>query len=266
MTSKLFLLFFIGLTLMVAGCSDEPPPAKKAASQQQPAPSPPPAPAPAPAPKPAARSAVWPFLSEDAPVGGLAENLTAKNYLLIFDGSGSMQDKKCSGNSQKIEVAKKAVTAWSKSIPANANLGLFAFHNLGTLTLPLATGNRDAFNQAIGQIQAGGKTPLSDAIIYAYNTFTEQGQRQLGYGEYTIVVVTDGYANSISRLNDVVGKVLSRSPIIIYSIGFCIGEEHSLNQPGRTIYKSADNPEQLQKGLQEVLAESESFDEDAFTR
>lgn len=264
MTSKLFLLFFIGLMLMGAGCSDEPPPAKQAGGQQQPAPSPPPPPAPA--PKPAAQSAVWPFLSEDAPVGDLAENLTAKNYLLIFDGSGSMQDKKCSGDRQKIEVAKKAVAVWSKNIPANANLGLFAFHNLGTLSLPLAAGNRDAFNQAIGQIQAGGKTPLSDAMIYAYNTFTEQGQRQLGYGEYTIVVVTDGYANSISRLNDVVDKVLSRSPITIYSIGFCIGEAHSLNQPGRTIYKSADNPQQLQTGLQEVLAESESFDEDAFTR
>jgi uncharacterized protein with von Willebrand factor type A (vWA) domain len=158
------------------------------------------------------------------------------------------------------------VTAWSKSIPANANLGLFAFHNQGISTLPLATDNREAFIQAIGQIQAGGKTPLSDAMIHTYKTFTEQGQRQLGYGEYTIVVVTDGYANSISRLKDVVDEVLSQSPIIIYSIGFCIGEEHSLNQPGRTIYKSADNPRQLQKGLQEVLAESESFDEGEFSQ
>ena len=102
-------------------------------------------------------------------------------------------------------------------------------------------------------------------MIHAYKVFTEQGRRQLGYGEYTIVVVTDGYANSISRLKGVVDKILSKSPITIYSIGFCIGEEHSLNQPGRTIYKSADNPEQLQKGLQDVLAESETFDEDAFS-
>jgi hypothetical protein len=103
-------------------------------------------------------------------------------------------------------------------------------------------------------------------MIYAYKAFTDQGRRQLGYGEYTIVVVTDGIANSIPRLQKVVDKLIADTPINIYSIGFCIGQEHSLNQPGRTLYKSADNPEQLQKGLQEVLAESESFDEDAFSQ
>jgi hypothetical protein len=103
-------------------------------------------------------------------------------------------------------------------------------------------------------------------MIYAYKAFTDQGRRQLGYGEYTIVVVTDGIANSIPQLQQVVDKIIATTPINIYSIGFCIGKEHSLNQPGRTLYKSADNPEQLDKGLREVLAESESFDEVEFSQ
>lgn len=263
MTTKLFFLFFMGLTLVLAGCSDEPQPVQQAGVKQER--TKPIVPVPQVPSTSAARATIWPFLTADDPAGVLAENMTARNYLLIFDGSGSMADRECAGGSQKIEVAKKAVMAWSKGVPANANLGLFAFHNQGILTLPLATGNRDAFIQTISQIQAGGKTPLAEAMTHAYDTFTEQGKRQLGYGEYTIVVVTDGYANSISSLEGVVDKILSRTPINIYSIGFCIGEAHSLNQPGRTIYKSADNPEQLQKGLQEVLAESESFDEDAFS-
>lgn len=262
MTTKPLLIFFVVWTFILAGCAEDPSPPQKAAPKPAAAPQPQP-------PQAAAQPATWPYLSdlsEDHPVGDLAEDLTARNYFLIFDGSGSMRDSECSGSSQKIEVAKKAVTAWSKSVPANANLGLYAFHNQGLLTLPLATGNRDAFIRTVDKVQAGGKTPLSDAMIYAYKAFTDQGRRQLGYGEYTIVVVTDGIANSIPRLQQVVDQIIAKTPINIYSIGFCIGEQHSLNQPGRTLYKSADNPEQLQKGLQEVLAESESFDEDEFSQ
>jgi hypothetical protein len=58
---------------------------------------------------------------------------------------------------------------------------------------------------------------------------------------------------------------LKTTPINIYSIGFCIGENHALNQPGRTFYKAADNPAALRKGLEEVLAESETFDETEFS-
>lgn len=264
MTTKPLLIFFVVWTFLLAGCAEDSPPPQKAAPKPAAAPAPQPPP-----PQAAAQPAVWPYLSdlsEDQPVGDLAEDLTARNYFLIFDGSGSMRDSECSGSSQKIEVAKKAVTAWSKSVPADANLGLYAFHNQGLLTLPLATGNRDAFIRTVNKVQAGGKTPLSDAMIYAYKAFTDQGRRQLGYGEYTIVVVTDGIANSIPRLQQVVDKIIADTPMNIYSIGFCIGEKHSLNQPGRTLYKSADNPEQLQKGLQDVLAESESFDEEAFSQ
>lgn len=53
---------------------------------------------------------------------------------------------------------------------------------------------------------------------------------------------------------------MAHSPIQIHTIGFCIGPDHSLNIPGRTMYKAADNPQQLEKGLQDVLAESETFD------
>jgi Ca-activated chloride channel family protein len=267
----LIVLVVLPLLLLVANCGEDSQPVQQAAPQQ--APSQPTAPA---ASQPqagapdqqqtAGKTDAWPYITTDQPVDALAENLTARNFLLIFDGSGSMRESECAGASRKIDVAKRAVTAWSKSVPADANLGLYAFHNQGILTLPLASGNRDTFMQAVDRIDAGGKTPLADAMQYAYTTLTEQGRRQLGYGEYTIVVVTDGIANSIPELQSAVDRILSRTPISIYSIGFCIGERHSLNQPGRTLYKSADNPEQLQEGLREVLAESESFDEREFSK
>lgn len=265
MTPKPLYILIVLFSLMLTGCGEEPQPAQKAASQPATA-----APAPRPSAPPPPRTdearGEWPFMHADEPAGTLADSLTAKNYLLIFDGSGSMRESKCAGSSRKIDVAKQAVVTWSQSVPANANLGLYAFHNNGILTLPMTSGQRNDFMQAVDQIVAGGNTPLSNAMLYAYDALTKQGRRQLGYGEYTIVVVTDGMANSIENLQKVADLILSKTPITIYSIGFCIGEHHSLNQPGRTIYKAADNPDQLKEGLREVLAESESFDEQEFSK
>jgi len=201
----------------------------------------------------------WYLFADDQDKSVLADNLTAKNYMLVFDGSGSMLDSKCSAGRSKIEVAKDAVVEWSKSIPQDAYLGLVAFHNQGWETMPLTTGDREIFISKIHNLIAGGATPLTEAFKYAYEKLILQGQSQLGYGEYTIVVVTDGIANNEATLSQWVKRILKETPIMIYTIGFCIGEQHSLNQPGYTIYKAADNPAELKRGLQEVLAESEEF-------
>ncbi len=79
-----------------------------------------------------------------------------------------------------------------------------------------------------------------------------------------MVVITDGEANESSKLNRWVHFVLNNSPIQIYTIGFGIGTDHTLNQPGLTQYKPAENLAELRRGLKEVLAESETFDETEF--
>jgi Ca-activated chloride channel family protein len=72
-------------------------------------------------------------------------------------------------------------------------------------------------------------------------------------------VITDGEA-SHEDPRDIVNQLIAESPVVLHTIGFCIGAEHSLNQPGRTVYQSADNPQELAQGLAEVLAEAPAFD------
>lgn len=247
------------LALFSGGCDDssksankqKPPPAKKAE-----APKPQPEPAPA---KEEKRN--WPYITGEYKVP-VADNLLARNFVLIFDGSGSMQDVDCSGGLTKCEAAKAAVMEWTKSIPPQANLGLVVFQSgSNQLTVQdIRSGSRDNFTQTVQSIQPGGKTPLSNAFQSAYGMIEKQAQSQLGYGDYTIVAVTDGAANDPARLTKVVNAILALSPVNIYTIGFCIGGDHSLNQKGRIFYKAADNPEQLRQGLSEVLAESDEFD------
>jgi Ca-activated chloride channel homolog len=202
---------------------------------------------------------VWPYLSvskESSTV--LAPDLLAKNFVFVFDGSGSMRDPACGGGRPRILPAQEAAIRWERSVPPDANIGLVAFHSLGWTKIP-PTRDRKVFEQAVNSIQAGGNTPLATAFKDAFQYLTRQAQLQLGYGEYTIVTTTDGQADSVPALSKRVERILKVSPVQIYTIGFCIAKNHTLNQPGRTIYRSANNPRELDEGLKDVLAESANF-------
>jgi len=208
----------------------------------------------------------WPYLGSSDQREDLAENLTAKNFLVIFDGSGSMTETECADGKTKISVAKAAVAEWSETVAADANIGLVSFNHDGWTRLKPEPRNREQFIRVTNGINAGGRTPLTEAFQQAYIMLTAQARKQLGYGEYTIVVITDGIADDPTSLSKVVSHVLVETPIVIHTIGFCISGKHSLNQAGRTYYRTATDPKALRKGLQEVLAEAESFDVTRFTR
>jgi Ca-activated chloride channel family protein len=216
------------------------------------------APAPAVPAKPA-----WPPIGEGQ---RLSANPLARNYYIVFDASGSMSETRCADGHTKIDAAKMAIAAFADSLPADANLGLLAFDGAGIRErLPLEHAGRAEIRSVVDNIYPGGVTPLRSAIAKAYEAITEQGKRQLGYGEYHLVVVTDGEFNPNSENPaDVVEQILGRSPVVIHTIGFCIGVQHSLNQEGRTFYKAANNPDELKRGLDDVLAESPSFDVKTF--
>jgi Ca-activated chloride channel homolog len=205
----------------------------------------------------------WPLIEEGQ---RLAANPLARNYYIVFDASGSMSETRCADGNTKIDAARAAITAFAESLPADANLGLLAFDGGGIRErLPLAHVDQAGVQHVVESIYPGGVTPLRSAVAKAYEAITEQGKRQLGYGEYHLVVVTDGEFNPGSENPaDIVNQILDRSPVVIHTIGFCIGVQHSLNQEGRTFYKAANNPGELKQGLDDVLAESPSFDVKTF--
>jgi hypothetical protein len=238
-------------------------------------PSPPPAPPTPVAPAPTGASEAtpgdsgdrssWPPEPERGERVDLAENILARNYYVVLDGSGSMREQKCSGSVNKARASKTALRKFADTVPADANLGLLAFDYSGVSErTPLGMNNRKAFFASLEAVRADKNTPLRNAVALGLKALERQARRQLGYGEYHLVVVTDGEADKDQRPGRVVDYIVDRTPIIIHTIGFCIGKEHSLNQPGRTIYKAADNPAELGKGLQEVLAEAETFILDRF--
>jgi Ca-activated chloride channel family protein len=207
----------------------------------------------------------WPPL-EGAPPAEPAKNLEAVNYYIVLDGSGSMRKTQCSGNRSKIEAAIAAVTAFTQSVRDDQNMGLAVFDANGVSErVPLADHNRVAMATAVAAVRADGGTPLRSAIELGFERLTQQARRQHGYGEYHLVVVTDGHPEPPSEdPTGIVNRLLLESPVQLHTVGFCLGENHVLNQPGRVFYAAAENPEQLRQGLESVLAESQTFDVSKF--
>lgn len=204
----------------------------------------------------------WPADSDSEQ---LSENLMSANYYIVLDGSGSMGAHKCSGNTSKMSVAKQAVGQFTGQIPQYANLALYLFDAQGySERVSFSEHNRDKLLSAISSAKPGGMTPLASAISYGYQALRQQAVNQLGYGEYHLVVVTDGIASENQDPTQVVMAILQESPVVVHTIGFCIDDRHSLNQPGMTSYKSANSPEELQQGLQAVLSEAPDFSPDRF--
>lgn len=237
--------------MALAACEEKkPPPAPKTAAT---------AAQPATASVTAARLQLpWPPMKDQAQ--DIAADLLARNYYVVLDGSGSMNAQGCSGGQTKMQAAKAALKNFADSVPAHANLGLTAFDGAGVSErVALAANNRQEFVRVVSDIRANGGTPLRAAIERAYTKLLDQGRRQLGYGEYHLVVVTDGVADKGQDPTQIVKRILGESPVVVQTIGFCIGSDHALNQPGATIYRTAENADELRQGLTDVLAEAPQF-------
>lgn len=208
----------------------------------------------------------WPPMTQDRNSAGLADPsaMTRANYYLILDGSGSMNDEQCSEGRRKIEVAVDAISAFAQALPAQSNFGLAAFVNGKNHELAALGPNHQAGMSLLQKVRPSGNTPLYSAVQFGYQRLTAQAQRQLGYGEYHLLVVTDGMHSKGEDPTPMVGQVIANSPVVIHTIGFCISDDHSLNQPGRTYYRSATDPASLQQGLEAVLAEAPDFNLDRF--
>lgn len=199
---------------------------------------------------------------------GEGSSSTKRNIYMVFDGSGSMNNKLQQGSNlqfkNKIAGAKWAVDEFMKTIPDDINLGLFVFDAQGVReVVPLAALDRAAFLAAIHDVRAAGGTPLGESIKAGVDALMKKYQQQLGYGEYRLIVVTDGEASGES-----IGAAIQYAQdfgVPIYTIGLDVNEQHSLRANSRQFF-SAKSFEELKKGLIDSAAESESFDANEFSR
>jgi uncharacterized protein with von Willebrand factor type A (vWA) domain len=148
------------------------------------------------------------------------------------------------------------------NVPDDVNIGLML---IGTdtgddfaETLPLGPGNKEEFLDIISGLQPRGKTPLGEAIRMSVDKVVEQYKKQLGYGTYRIIIITDGEQTGI-RLKEPCNYLAQHGFIGLYSIGLCMKSAHTLKNYSLS-YRDANNYEELEQALVEATAESDVFD------
>jgi len=189
---------------------------------------------------------------------------TTSNFYFAFDMSGSM-DEKCSGK-RKIDGAKEAVTRFMRNVPDDVNIGLMLFGTRSgdgyAESLPIGSGNKDEFLKIIESLQPSGETPLGEALLASIDKITEQYKKQLGYGTYRIIIITDGEETGID-LKQPCNYLAQHGFIGLYSIGLCMERSHTLKKYSLS-YRDANNYEELEQALVEATAESDVFDATLF--
>lgn len=190
-----------------------------------------------------------------------------RSFYVVIDASGSMNETECAGSfPNRTEAAKWAAKEFTtKRVPADVNLGLHVFDGSGARErVPLGMQNRDAITQEIDGIRGGGNTPLNAAIRQAAEALSRQRERQLGYGEFYVVVATDGQASD-GDLQENAVRYAAQQRIPIITIGFCLRADHPLARASVS-YRDANSPQDLLAALQETQGESPYFDAAAFRR
>jgi Ca-activated chloride channel family protein len=189
-----------------------------------------------------------------------AEVAVTKNFYFVIDGSGSMNDASPSREERskfrsKMEGAKQAVAEAISLVPNDANLGLFVFDGRGASErVAIGPGKHSAILQSVNSILANGGTPLAESIQYGVDVLDAQRSKQLGYGEYRLIVVTDGEAWSVP---DAIAYANQRQ-IPIYGIGLGVKSNHPLRNG--TIYSDAKSIDELTRALKETVGEMADFD------
>jgi hypothetical protein len=186
------------------------------------------------------------------------DDIHKDNIVVILDASGSMQDKFSGDRTKsKMEAAKAALQEVLANIPDGTQIGLLVFsganiHN--EWVYPLGPKDTQKLIAAIRLPQPSGDTPLGKYIRIGANRLLEQREKQYNYGNYRLLVVTDGEASDADKVKHYTPEILNRQ-IRIDVIGVDMKTDHMLANVVDS-YRKADNPGELMAAVSQILAET----------
>ena len=187
------------------------------------------------------------------------DDIHKDNIVVILDASGSMQDKFSGDRTKsKMEAAKAALQEVLSKIPDDTHIGLLVFSGANIRNewvYPLGPKDTQKLTAAIHLPQPGGNTPLGKYIRIGANRLLEQREKQYNYGNYRLLVVTDGEASDADKVKHYTPEILNRQ-IRVDVIGVDMKTDHMLANVVDS-YRKADNPGELVAAVSQILAETD---------
>lgn len=190
-----------------------------------------------------------------------ANDIVNENIVIVLDNSGSM-DGDFHGQT-RMDAAKNALQLVIRQLPDSTNIGLVTINPVnfsdGTTTnwiYPISKIDKDKLSNYIKVLYSNGGTPLGAYIKVGADALLELRKKQK-YGNYRLIVVTDGEAGDSQLLEKYVPDVMRRG-IRFDVIGVALSN-HTLSKKV-TSYRSADDQQSLVQAVKEVLAETPKTD------
>ena len=163
----------------------------------------------------------------------------------------------------KMDAAKEALKTVLAKVPDNTHIGLLVFSGSNVQNdwvYPLGPKNTEQMLAAIDLPLPGGGTPLGKYIRIGANRLLEQREKQYNYGNYRLLIVTDGEAQDVEKVAQYTPEILDRQ-IRVDVIGVDMETEHLLAKDVDS-YRRADNPGELVAAVTQILAETGGSDTD----
>lgn len=186
-----------------------------------------------------------------------------QTVVIVFDDSGSMDDPMTSTGERRIDTAKRALTNVLDKLPEDTKVGVLALNsqvNGSSWIVPLGRIDESEWRGDVASLEAVGGTPLGEYLKTGANALLEARDEQI-YGEYRLLVVTDGEANDPAFVDGIIPQILGRG-ITIDAIGVDMQSDHSLATKVNS-YRRADDDTSLQEAISQVFAETSTDDQDA---
>ena len=182
------------------------------------------------------------------------------HVVVVLDDSGSMDEtmRTESGRSRRIDAAKTALMAVLNNLPSGTQVGVLALNTSvdgSNWIIPLGPPNPAMWQRSIGQIRAEGGTPLGEFLKTGTDALLEARNKNI-YGEYRLLVVTDGEANDSELVDAYLPDILSRG-VVTDVIGVDMESDHSLATKVHN-YRRADDGASLQEAIAETFAETDA--------
>lgn len=186
-----------------------------------------------------------------------------QTIVVVLDDSGSMRQRMRTGNSMvpRIEAAKLALSKVVAELPKESRLGILLLNSGKNKSrserwlVPIGPLEAESTLKKIQRIGADGGTPLGASLKIAADALLEARQRQV-YGDFRMLVVTDGEASDPELVADYLPDLLARG-LTLDVIGVDMVGDHSLAKRSHS-YRRAANAEDFEKAVREVFAESGS--------
>lgn len=194
-------------------------------------------------------------MAADGPVSD--EVRTQDNVVVVLDASGSMREKIKGTNRTRMDDAKQAILQVLTSVPKQTNVGVLVFSGIGKgptdWIVPLGRVNVEEVRRALSPISPNGGTPLGEYMRIGADRLLEQRTKQLGYGTFRLLLVTDGEESQPRKVDVFLPDIMSRG-IAVNVIGLDMNQRHSLATRVSS-YRSARNAGELAGAMQQVFAE-----------